>query len=149
MTSFSTKGFEPIDYCIEISKMLEKREDDHEKLSGLFRELFSIYGGGEFIANYANKNDDLLASFCWSVVEFSKQNRTSIDHGISFCYKVHCGIPKEDSYINPEDNEEEIQRKRKVAENVYQRVIREGSPRTDRPRKRGLFERILGFVRRR
>ena len=129
--------------------MLEKREDDQPKLSGLFHELLSIYGGGEFIANYANKNDSLLASFCLAAVEFSKQNQTPIDRGIDVCYKIHCGIPEKDSMIYPEDNEEEIQRKQKVAEDVYQRVIREGSSEDNRPRKRGLFERILGLVRRR
>jgi len=106
--SFSTKGFDLIDYCIEISKMLKKREDDHTKLSELFHELFSVYGGAEFIANYANKNDSLLASFCLAAVEFSKQNQTPIDRGIDVCYKIHCSIPEKDSMIYPEDDEEEI-----------------------------------------
>ena len=147
--SFSTKGFDPIDYCIEISKMLEKRDGDQVKLSGLFQELLSMYGGPEFIADYANENDNLLASFCWSVTEFSKWNKTPIGHSIDLCYEIHCGIPEKDSLISPEDDEEEIQRKQKVAKKVYERVLRGRGSGDNRPRKRSLFERILGFIRRR
>jgi len=147
MTNSSTNNYDPIDYCIEISKMLEEQDKDEEKLLKLFKKLLEMYGGPEYLFSYANENDHMLGAFCGSIMDVAKVRRIPVEMSIREHYKLHINMPKGDLIFKPTDDEAEMRRREKVAEEVYKRVILGIEPEPERARRPGLGERILRFFR--
>ena len=147
MTNSSTNNYDPIDYCIEISKMLEEQDKDEEKLLKLFKKLLEMYGGPEYLFSYANENDHMLGAFCGSIMDVAKVRRIPVEMSIREHYKLHINMPKGDLIFKPTDDEAEMRRREKVAEEVYKRVILGIEPEPERARRPGLSERILRFFR--
>ena len=147
MANFSTKDFDPIDYCIELSRMLEEREDDQGKMSKLFGELLAMYGGPEFIEKYAKENDRILEAFCWSVSTLAQSHKLSIERSLQYCYEIHGEMAADDMFISPDDDEKEVKRKETVAKKIYQRVIHGAGPNAEKTRRRSFFARVAGLFR--
>jgi len=145
MTNSSTNNYEPLDYCIEISKMLEDQDKDEEKLIKLFKKLLAMYGGPEYLFNYSEENDHMLGAFCGSIMDVAKVRRIPVEKSIREHYKLHINMPKGDLIFKPTDDEAEMRRREKVAEEVYKRVILGIEPEPERARRPGLGERILRF----
>ena len=128
--------------------MLKTQDKDAPKLVKLFKEIFNTYGGPDYIIKYSNENDRMLGAFCRSVIEISEHQHVSVERSIKLCHTMHVNMPEGDLLFEPTDDEEEIRRKNKVAEEVYKRVILGQQPEPEAPRRRGLLERILSFLRR-
>ena len=147
MTNFNTDHYEALDYCIELTRMIKEQEPDEKKMRKLFKEIIKMQGGPDYLLEYANENDQVLGSFCLSVMNFSESNHIPIERGVEICYKVHINMPKGEILFTPTDDEDEIKRRNKVASEVYERVLLGDKSKVRKRGKSGVLGRVQRFFR--
>jgi hypothetical protein len=143
MTEFTTKNFEPIDYCIEMSRMLEKKEEDIPKMINLFVHAFSSANSADVVKNYANEHDNRLRAFCQAIVSIHIYSEMRIDEAVTKCYQFFLKMPKEDMIIYDNDTPEEAERKKAKADAIATELFGRSPDEGKAEERKGFIQRIL------
>jgi len=106
-TEFSTKNYEPLDYCIELSKMIHAQDKDEIKFDKLFTELYHLTGDDKYVADWMEDNDPLFIYFMRGTVELHKTHRIPVRIAMNMCYKAHCLLDKETFTSNEKYNSQQ------------------------------------------
>lgn len=149
MTDLKTNRYDPIDYCIEISRMLGDRKEDVNKFVMLFKEAIKNESRSDFFSEYATENDKMLVAFCNAVNDCSKQNHLPMSQSLVLRYKLHCRAPLHDLIFEENDTEKDKERKIKNVESIWKDVVDETLRRPRQEKHRTRLQRILDRFRRR
>ena len=134
---FSTKNYEPQDFCIELSRMIHAQEKDGAKFDRLFVELFELTGDDKYVSEWMNKNDPLFIHFMQTVLKLHHIHKVPVRNAIFTCYRVHCSLDKK-----------VLELKEDYGKN-HERILF-GSPGEDKSKERkGALSRLAGLFRRR
>jgi len=148
MTDFKVYKPEPLDYCIEISKMLKTQDKDKGKLIKLFVDVFTLPKGAEFVNEYANNSDQMMGAFCQAAMMLAQERKITVARSIGLCHEIHVNMELKDLRVEDTDSEAEVQRKTDVAQRIFERVVDGREDDFEEKGKRGFWERVAGFLRR-